>query len=200
MAFDTRSNGLITVDALRSEIGSPTADTREAGAITDEEFRRLIDRHEQSLERALRHRLEKRILQDPQSVASHDVFRRTEIDLEKDGLVAKGYVEEKYFPLTKRDATDGADWYVQDEDLETESIGWFDRRRFKINGKEILVIPNTTDAITVTLPVKKRVRNTMGGDIVERLNSQIKEEAAAMLQSKVQEGERLEQDDQLGMA
>lgn len=191
--FDTKG-GLITVDALRSEIGSPTADPREDGAITDQELGRLIERHRKSLDRSILHRLEKRVMGEGQKAGFEGIFERTNVlDLSPDGEYARGYIEEEYYPVTRRAATDGTNWFVYDENLETQAIGHFDRHRYKLVGKEVLVIPKDVTALKIALPHKARTRETLGGDIIERINGQIKEEAAAMLKAKISEGQRLSQ-------
>lgn len=185
---------MISVDQLRSEIGSPTADVREAAAVTDGELQNLIDRKTKILDRITKQRMEKRVLQNTPPSATH-VFEEEQISLSPNGDVAQGSITTNHYPLTYAPATDGSGWFSYDSNLETESIGFFDRRRFKFIGKDVIVIPPDTSSITLRLPEKDKAQKTVAADVIEKVNRKIKEEATQMVQQKAQVGEDLERSD-----
>lgn len=185
--------GIITVDQLRSEIGSPTADVRDPVAVTDEELHNIITRNEKILDQTILARLEKRALE---SVPASDqkAHEKAQISLTDEGTHAEGKVESRFYPVTFYQATSNNQFYEYDPNLQAESTGFFDRRRFRFSGRRILVIPSDTDPITMRLPVKVKVRRRMG-DLVAKANNKIIQRAVKMVEAKRSEGLRLEEED-----
>jgi hypothetical protein len=187
--------GIITVDALRSQVGNPTADAREPSAVTDEEFGEIIQRIEKTVERRVMNRLEKRVLQDTPVSASH-VFEEQEVSLSPADVFASGQIDGTYYPLTYQNATtpDGK-VFTFDPNLEAQTAGYFDRQRFKFVGDRVLVMPKDTDKITLRLPNKTETNKTVGADVIDNANQQIKQEARQMVEAKASVGASLERPD-----
>jgi hypothetical protein len=187
--------GIITADQLRSEVGSPTADPREAAAVTDTEFQSLIDRVSSHVERKVLNRLEKRLLESAPPSATQ-VLTEVEVSLTPDTLFAKGQLPTDVYPLTYESGVAEGKNYAFDSDLEASSVGYFTRRRFRFIGNTVIVIPKDTEGpITLRLPDKEKTNATVGADLIEQANARIKEQAVQMVQRKAQVGADLEQPD-----
>lgn len=186
--------GIIGVDQLRSEIGSPTADPREAAAVSDEELKNLIERKSQMVERTVLNRLEKRLLENTPPSSTHVIDGET-IQLDEGDNFAVGPIPDGYYPMTFESAENGAQIFTFDSSIEPHTVGYFERRRFKFRGSRVYVIPKTTNKITLYLPVKEKINQTVGADVIQQANLQIKEAAIQMVQKKAQVGNDLEQSD-----
>jgi len=191
MAYDY----IIGVDQLRSEVGSPTADPREPGAVTDEELQGIIDQGEDTVDRVTKSRLETRVLENTPPSASH-VFNQTTISLSEDTPYARGAVPPRYYALSFDPAEDtNGNIYEHDRNLESEGIGYFNRRRYKFVGRGVIAIPLSTDAIRVRLPVKEKTRRVVSEGVIQKVNESIIQRAWEMVQRKQQVGSALEQSD-----
>jgi hypothetical protein len=188
------TDGLYTVDQLRSEIGSPTADPREPGAVLDSELQGIIDREESTLDSMILSRLEKRSLESV-PITDQKAHEETTVSLVNETSHAEGSVDDKFYAITFFEGEGPNDnFFEYDPNLQVESVGFFERRRFTFVSNKALVIPADTSTIDLYLPVKTKVRSRMGG-LVAKANSKILELAQSMAQSKAQQGERLERSD-----
>lgn len=186
---------IISFDELRSEIGSPTADPREASAVKDEELKAIIDRVRKNVDRIAKQRLEKRVLQSTPPSSSH-IFSTEKIDLTEKNTVAEGEVPSGYYPLSFSAARDSnGEWYTHDSSLEFQSQGYFTRRRYKFEGDKVLVIPKTTSELRLPLPDKIQTRQTLAAEAIQKANDKIIQQAWQMVQRKTKVGKDLERSD-----
>jgi len=186
--------GLITASELRSEIGSPTADPREPGAVLDEELQAIIDREEKTLDQMVLKRLESRQIQSTPP-SDQRSYEKVSVSLTDQTSHAEGTIGENHYAITFFPGEGPNDKFFEyDPNLQVEITGFFERRRFRFVEDKALVIPNDTSSIDLYLPNKTKVRKRMG-DLLAKANSKIKKEAANMAEAKVAQGERLERSD-----
>lgn len=187
--------GIISLDQLRSEIGSPTADPREAAAVLDEELQSIIDRGKTEMKNRVKARLEERVMKNTAPSASR-IMERVGVPLKTGGRFAEGSVPPSYYPMSFGTATsEDEKLYSFESSLDVESNGFFDRRRFKFVGNGVIVIPSDTEKLYMRLPNKTETNKSVGAEVISAVNQKIIQQATQMVQKKAQVGGDLEQSD-----
>jgi hypothetical protein len=191
----TNIEGIISVEQLRSEIGSPTSDVRDVAAVSDDELKGLIQRFTKNLHQSILSRLEKKAIESVPH-GNHKTHEKVTIHLESKGAYASNNIPDPFYPITFFEAydPDKGKWFEYDPNMQAESTGFFERRRFRFSGENVMVIPSDTDRLELQLPKKNAVHNQMG-DLIGQTNSQIIKAASRMVELKTQRGQRLEQSD-----
>lgn len=190
---------LYTVANLRNEIGGPTADTAEYGYVSDSMLQGIIDRYTDEYNDAIEVRIADLMtknlpLLDEQDLTQVSLPLTTPVDVGLSSNYKECVISSTYYPYTLTPGYDSDGFvYTNDPNIEsTVSLSFITRRRFKIVGSKVVVIPNDITSIVLFLPDKTKVNNRVGAEIEVAFNQMILKDAIVMMDRRVQEGSRLE--------
>lgn len=189
----------ITVDELRVAVGRASKDPSEAAPFSDPELQAIIDRHKANAEQMIEARVEKRMVEQG-PVAGDDLFAKETVSMTPSGPFATGTIDDTtYYPITSQTAWDGSDSVLTyDRSLDSQVPVFFTRRRYRLIGNEVHVIPKDVSSITLYLPKRAETNARVGADLVRDANQRIIQEARSTMGIQVQEGSRLEGTDYYG--
>lgn len=183
---------IITVEALREEIGRPANNVGDALSYTpDSVLKQMRDR----LIKERLQSLEEQILQTRPVGELAYLTDRVEIPVQRDGKVAQGTIPDEWMPFS-------FDWaVVADERVERfEDLRWraqtnpYNPKGYEIVGRKVEVLPANANAIDIKLVRRKDAREALFRNQLPQINNAIVERGIQVVKARMETAGQMEQE------
>ena len=201
MPLITVINNFLTTAQLRQEIGQPTYDTADPGYIPDSFLESIIQRHHDNAVEQARVMAHERV-QNNQLPCEKRLFSPVSITLAASAnqpTLLEGAIGATYYPFVLQVVDSSGNDYNYDQNVAEKMKTTFTKRYvYNVVGRNIYVGNNgngTNDPsqVYVHLALEDNVWDFLfSGDMVEKYNKEIINEAAYYMDRIIQEGIRLE--------